>query len=290
MNYYLKLARIHHYIKNVFIVLPLFFSGSLLDRTSLINCVFGFLGFAFISSAIYVINDIVDAESDRCHPKKMHRPIASGKVSVSSGIIFASVLFALSMLTSYYSCRNNIYVIGYVLAYFVLNLLYTLKLKHYPIVDVAILASGFLLRVLFGAGIIGVQISNWLYLTVVTVSFYLALGKRRNEIVCLGQSGDSRKSLQYYNYQFLDKMMYVFAPLSIVFYSLWCIDPLTTAKIAGDYLMWTIPMVIILFMRYSYILEGTSDGDPTDVILHDIPICTIAAVYALYLILIMYIL
>lgn len=286
---YCKLLRIHHYVKNVFVLLPLFFSKELLNMSACIKCIVALFAFGFISSVVYIMNDIKDIESDRNHPKKKNRPLASGAISVKAARIFSVFIFALGTVAAIYACWNNIYSIIYLGLYFVLNVLYSHGLKNYPIVDVTILAAGFLLRVLFGGGIIGVEISDWLYLTVITISFYLALGKRRNEFKSTGGDGSSRKSLEFYNFEFLDKMMYVFASLSIVFYSLWCIDPITTQKISGERLIWTVPIVIILFMRYCYVIEGDSDGDPTDVLLHDKFMCGIAGLYALYLLAVMYI-
>lgn len=286
---YCKLLRVHHYVKNVFVLLPLFFSKELFDFSQTMKCVVAFFAFGLISSVVYIMNDIKDIESDRNHPKKKNRPLASGAISVKAGVVFAVFVFVLGAVCTAYACRDNWLSVIYIGLYFVINVMYSHGLKNYPIVDVSILAAGFLLRVLFGGGIIGVEISDWLYLTVITISFYLALGKRRNEFKSTGGDGSSRKSLELYNYGFLDKMMYVFASLSIVFYSLWCIDPITTQKISGERLIWTVPIVIILFMRYCYVIEGDSDGDPTEVLLHDKFMCCLGGLYALYLLAVMYI-
>lgn len=150
----------------------------------------------------------------------------------------------------------------YILVYILINLAYSFGLKNIPLVDVTILVFGFLLRVLYGASIINVEVSNWLYLTVISSSFYLGLGKRRNEIKKSGAK--SRKVLTYYNEEFLDKNMYMCLALSIVFYSLWC------ASHTKPMMIWTVPLVILLCMRYSMDVENDSFGDPVDVMYSDV--------------------
>lgn len=287
MKKYLKLARVKHYIKNVFILLPLFFGQKLFDINSLVKCVFAFFAFGFISSVVYIINDINDADNDAKHPTKRLRPIASGAVSKKNAIVFAVVLGILSLICVIFACRENPFSAFFIGVYFVINLLYSYGLKNYPIVDVTILASGFLLRLLFGAGIVNITVSSWLYLTVLTLSFYLGLGKRRNEL--LKQSDETRKVLKYYNYEFLDKTMYMFMAIAIVFYSLWCVDPITSARIASNKIIWSVPIVIIILLRYSYIVEGDSDGDPAEVLLHDKPLLALGLLYFLFITSLIYI-
>lgn len=284
MKKYLKLARVHHYIKNIFIFLPLFFSLKLLDGGLFIKCVLGFLGFSFMTSAVYVINDLRDLEKDRLHPKKKLRPIASGDVSVKNAIIFTAFLLILSGIFCALSCGKNYSGYLFVLMYLAFNVFYSFGGKNIPIVDIAVLASGFLLRLLFGSAISGIEISGWLYLTVLAISFYLGLGKRRNEIK-LG--GETRTVLKYYTYEFLDKMMYMFMAIAIVFYSLWCVTGLTSAKVS-DHVIWTVPVVMLICMRYSLIVEGESYGDPVDVILSDKIILMLVGVYAVMMLAFMY--
>ena len=287
MKEYIKLARFKHCIKNVFILLPLFFGHKLFDLRSAAECVLGFFAFTLLSSVIYIINDINDAENDRKHPKKRLRPIASGKISIKSGIIYACFLGICAAVCTYFACLQNPVSVVFLLVYFTLNCFYSFGLKNYPIADVTILASGFLLRLLFGASIVEIEVSSWLYLTVLSLSFYLGLGKRRNELK--RQSDSSRKVLKYYSYEFLDKMMYMFMAIALVFYSLWCADPLTVSEISPNRLVWTVPVIILILMRYSYIVEGDSDGDPAEVILHDKPLILLGAFYAVMMTLLVYI-
>jgi len=288
MKKYLKLARVKHYIKNIFILLPLFFGQKLFDLNLILKAVLGFFAFGLVSSVVYVINDINDAESDAKHPTKRLRPVASGAISKKNAIVFACILAFVSVICTFFACADNLISSSFIIVYFVINVLYSIKLKNYPIVDVTILASGFLLRLLFGAGIANIEISSWLYLTVLTLSFYLGLGKRRNEL--LRQSDETRKVLKYYNYEFLDKTMYMFMAVEIVFYSLWCVDPITIERISTDKIIWSVPFVIVILLRYSFIVEGDSDGDPAEVILKDKPLLLLGLCYFLFILSLIYLL
>ena len=181
---YMKLMRIKHYLKNVLIFLPLVFSGELLDIHNLTNCIVGFIIFSFTSSIVYIINDIKDIENDKKHPIKKKRPLPLGTVSKEEAIILALVLGVIAITLS-------IFVIGYeriiaimlLLLYLAINVAYSFGLKKKPIVDIVILVAGFLIRVLYGAVITDIELSNWLYLTVISGAFYMGLGKRRNEMI-----------------------------------------------------------------------------------------------------------
>ncbi|HHV10183.1 MAG TPA: UbiA prenyltransferase family protein [Clostridiales bacterium] len=265
MKKYFKLMRVKHYIKNVIIMLPLIFSGKFFDISLLWRTLVGVIAFSLVSSVIYIINDIRDAESDRKHPTKCKRPVASGEVSVKSARVFALVLFVASLIVNYYINRNAWAGWVFFALYFMLNIAYSLGLKNIPIVDVAILVSGFLLRLLFGSAITGIEISKWLYLTVISLSFYLGLGKRRNE-GGKQADGNTRKVLKFYNYNFLDKNMYMCMALAIAFYSLWSVDNVTVYRVGSSNLIWTVPLLILVCMKYSSIVEGNSDGDPVEVV------------------------
>ena len=285
---YMKLMRIKHYLKNVLIFLPLVFSGELLDIHNLTNCIVGFIIFSFTSSIVYMINDIKDIENDKKHPIKKKRPLPLGTVSKEEAIILALVLGLIAITLS-------IFVIGYeriiaimlLLLYLAINVAYSFGLKKKPIVDIVILVAGFLIRVLYGAVITDIELSNWLYLTVISGAFYMGLGKRRNEI--LKQGDKSREVLKCYTKDFLDKNMYVCVALCIVFYSLWCVDPTTLLKTGNNLLIWTVPVIMIILMKYSLDIEGDSYGDPVDVIVNDKILLLIVLIYALFMFGIIYI-
>ncbi len=283
---YLKLMRPKHYIKNFLIFLPLLFSGKFFSLSNLLITLGGVLCFSLVASSIYIINDIKDKEKDKKHKTKCKRPIAAGKISVRNALIFMVcllIIVALLVIILNFSLLS----IGYLGLYFLLNLLYSLGLKNVPLVDIVILVSGFVIRVLFGASLLAITVSNWLYLTVIAISFYLGLGKRRNEIVKNGSK--TRNVLKYYSKDFLDKNMYMFLTMTIIFYSLWTTDLSIVSK-SNNLLIWTVPLVIIICMKYSMDIEGESDGDPVEVIVHDKAIMALGLVYVLFLIMILYVL
>ena len=280
---YLKLMRPSHYIKNFLIFLPIIFSAKLFEHwQNLVVLSGGFLAFSLLCSCVYIVNDAIDAPKDRLHSDKKHRPIASGAVSVRAAFVLFSVLLVASGLIAVWLIRDwgsRSEILLWLGVYLILNVLYSLSLKNHPIIDVAILTSGFLIRLLYGSALTGIGASNWLYLTVIAMSFYLSLGKRRNEILAHGEKGSTRKVLKYYNQQFLDKNMYVCLGLTIVFYSLWAVDDNTIRSIGSNYLVWTVPLVILICMKYSLNIEGQSSGDPVEVLLRDKVLIALVAVY-----------
>ena len=274
MKKYLYLMRVHHYIKNILIFMPLIFSGNLTDRRKFTATLLGMIAFA-----VYIINDIRDAEKDRMHPTKKNRPIASGAVTPFHAVVLmVFILIAAVVLLVVSDATAGSYTL--VILYLFINVAYSMGLKDVPLLDVTILASGFLLRVLFGAVLTGTEVSEWLYLTVLSGAFYFSLGKRRNELQ-KKKDGDTRKVLKYYTRDFLDKNMYMCLALLNTFYALWCKD-ITNAGM--EYAMWTVPIVILICMKYSLTVEGNSEGDPVEVLLHDRVLMALCVVYGIVMI------
>lgn len=265
MKRYLKLMRIHHYIKNILVFAALACSGQFFDVEKLSSAVAAFVAFSMVSSVVYIINDIRDREKDRKHPTKCNRPIAAGTVSVKSACVLAAVLLVIAVVCNGVTFRITSTLL--LVLYFALNLGYSFGLKNIPIVDISILVAGFLIRILYGAFVTGITISNWLYLTVIALSFYFALGKRRNELKQVG--GETRKVLKAYPLNFLDKNMGMCLTLANVFYALWSMDEKTRAFYENDYLIFTVPIVLLITLKYSLDVEGDSDGDPVEVLLRD---------------------
>ena len=265
MKRYLKLMRIHHYIKNILVFAALACSGQFFDVEKLSSAVAAFVAFSMVSSVVYIINDIRDREKDRKHPTKCNRPIAAGTVSVKSACVLAAVLLVIAVVCNGVTFRITSTLL--LALYFALNLGYSFGLKNIPIVDISILVAGFLIRILYGAFVTGITISNWLYLTVIALSFYFALGKRRNELKHVG--GETRKVLKAYPLNFLDKNMGMCLTLANVFYALWSMDEKTRAFYENDYLIFTVPIVLLITLKYSLDVEGDSDGDPVEVLLRD---------------------
>ncbi len=275
---YIKLMRIKHYVKNFLIFFPIILSGNLFNMPYLIKSIYAFIAFSLATSVVYIVNDIKDKDKDKKHPIKKNRPLASGKIEIKNAIVFAIILFSLSLLFQFLAvCKITHMSYLYILVYIVINILYSFGLKDIPLLDVAILALGFIIRVLYGGSIINVEISSWLYLTVMSLAFYLGFGKRRNEFIKSGNK--SRKVLNYYNESFLDKSMYMCLAISVVFYSLWTIDITTTSK----YLIWTIPLVILIMLKYCMIVENDSFGDPVDVVTSDKILLGMIFIYGLIL-------
>lgn len=283
---YLKLIRIKHYLKNFLVFAPLLFSGNFFEVTLLLKTLLSFIAFSFTASVVYIINDIRDVEKDKLHPIKKERPIASGKVSKKEGIILAILLFIISIFINWNISTSPISFI-ILLSYLLMNIAYSFGLKNLPIIDILILSIGFLLRVFYGAVILNLNVSNWLYLTILSISFYLGLGKRRNEI---DKSKNSRKVLEHYNRNFLDKNMYMCLALTIIFYSLWCVDPINSLRFGDlNYLLFTVPIVMIICMKYSLNIEGDSFGDPVDVVFSDKTMLALIIIYGLCILLLLYI-
>jgi len=322
MKTFWQLLRVHHWIKNGLIFLPLFFSGQFLQPFLLVKNILGFLAFSLTTSVIYIINDSFDIENDRKHPIKCKRPLASGAISVSQAYTIAGALLAFALFLNFLTVNledlilllknsdfaagffadgfaarltasiqptpllNNIITWLIIAAYIILNYGYSRGLKNVPLVDIAILVSGFILRVFYGSTISNIQASHWLYLTVFALSFYMGFGKRRNEII--KQGNESRGVLKHYSYNFLDKNMYLCLALTIVFYALWTVDPATYARYGSYKLIWTVPLVMLICMKYSLNIEQRSHGDPVDVVLSDKVLLTLIILFLLIMLLLIY--
>ncbi len=284
----LRLMRPRHYIKNFLIFVSITFDRNLFNPSVMRQGLLGFAAFCLLASAVYVLNDIRDVEADRLHEVKRNRPVASGAVPIPAAWALSGTLFAaaLAIQLAAFGLRGS----GLLLAYFAVNLGYSLGLKHVPFLDIVLLVSGFVLRVVYGAAIVGSSTSAWVYLTVFALSFYLGLGKRRNELVKLPPGGGStRKVLQYYSYEFLDKFMYLCLTLAVTFYALWSADSEVASKYGTDKLVWTVPLLIIILMKYSADIESSSYGDPVDVILQDKVLLLLGALFGLVIVGLIYV-
>lgn len=286
MNRYLKLMRVHHYMKNLLVFAALVCSGQLFVPVKLCAGVLGFFAFCATSSAIYIINDIRDCEKDRRHPTKCRRPIASGAVSVCNAIILAVVLFVLAALLIAPVFKLSAALL--LLLYIVLNLAYSFGIKNVPIADITVLAAGFVIRVIYGAQLTEIIISNWLYLAVFAMSFYLALGKRRGELIQV-TDGDTRSVLKAYPLDFLNRNMTMCLTLGNVFYALWSMDQVTTAFYHNRLLIFTVPIVLLITLKYSLTIDTASDGDPVEVLIHDRALLLLVLLYLAVMLGILYI-
>ena len=288
----MNLLRVRHWIKNTLVFVPLFFNINLLGISVITDIVSGFICFSLVSSIIYILNDMRDIEKDRLHSVKCQRPLASGKISVSSAIVSLVVLsvFLAALLIILRVFGNWIYYlgsIGLLALYLLSNIGYSCGLKNVPIVDITILASGYVIRILFGALIIGVDVSVWFYLVITLGAYYLGLGKRRNEIT--NNKEGRRDVLRFYSHNFLDKNMYMCQALCVVFYALWSIDPVTIEKFHTSAFVYTIPLVLIILFKYNLNIETDNDGDPTSVLFRDKVLLLLCAIYVICVFCIIYV-
>lgn len=273
---YLKLIRIKHWIKNILIFLPIICAG-MLNSDSIVKTILGFLSFSLISSFIYIINDIKDIEKDKNHPRKKNRPLASGVVKKQTAILIAVVMLILSLSITIIINKSITNLSLYLLlSYMIINIAYSLGLKNIAIIDIVLLSSGFILRVYYGASLFDIEVSSWLFLTILNASLFLGLGKRRKELM---NTKESRIVLKDYNESFLEKFQYLTLTLTIVFYSLWTIEQNI------KYLYFTIPLLMIIFMKYCLFIEKNDEGDPITVLFEDKILILLCMIYGISMIL-----
>ena len=277
----MKLLRVNHYIKNGLVFIPLFFSLQLTWK-NIVTTGVGFILFSLAASSIYIFNDLRDIEKDRKHPKKRNRPLAKGTISLVTASYVAGILSLLAIIGSFFLNRIACFLL---IIYILLNFFYSLKLKYVPLVDICILASGYVLRIFYGAYLSDIAISGLLYLTVLSGALFMGLGKRRGELQKSENQENMRQVLKYYTYNFLDKNMYVQMGLAIVFYSVWCIN----SRSYEQKLLITVPFFVLVMLRYSMILEKDSDGDPVDVVSTDRPLQILSIIFAVLIIVMLYI-
>lgn len=247
MTHYLKLIRVNQWVKNLFVFLPLFFSGNLFNIDLLIESFYGFLIFSFVASSIYIINDYVDIEKDKKHPEKKNRPLASGKISKQNAFILFLVLLVLTCFLLW--TFGTLQVAILVGIYFLMNIAYSFKLKQVAILDVMIIAFGFLLRVFVGGYMTGILVSDWTILLVFDLALILALGKRRGELINADLQGVTRKSLDGYNLNFLNSALAITCTVAVICYMMFILSPETQSKF-HHYIIYTFVFVFAAVLRY----------------------------------------
>ncbi|MEW6388178.1 MAG: decaprenyl-phosphate phosphoribosyltransferase [Thermodesulfobacteriota bacterium] len=265
---YLQLARPHQYFKNAFVWLPLFFGYKLLDPQAVWLTFGAFLAFCLAASSVYIFNDLKDISEDRQHPVKRARPLASGAVRPGQAVVFSTVLLALSLAIVLAFLPPSIFLI--LAAYLVLNTVYSLFLKHRAIIDVFCIAVGFVLRIFAGGVAAGVPVSHWLVIMTFLLALFLALAKRRDDLMLLAQGHHTRRSLDGYSLEFIQTGMAVMAAVIIVAYILYTVSPETISKHGTDQLYLTSFWVIVGLLRYLQItLVEEKSGSPTEILVRD---------------------
>lgn len=268
----LRLIRPKQWIKNMFVFIPMFFAGELFDLHSLYLCAVTFLAYSLMASSIYCYNDIVDADADRRHPVKCHRPVASGAVSVRLAYTLMAFLAALSVaVVLLLPPEVMANVLAVVLFYYLLNLSYCSKLKQYAIVDVCIVAFGFVLRILAGGFACEVTPSNWLVIMTFLLTLFMSFAKRRDDVLRMNETGEPpRKNTVRYNLTFINQAITITASVTLVCYIMYTVSPEVTERFDTPYLYLTFVFVLLGLLRYIQIaVVDKKSGDPTKVILHD---------------------
>lgn len=268
MTHFFKLIRVHQWVKNLFLLLPLFFAGRLFDYPVLLNVLCGVLCFSLSASAVYILNDYKDIESDRQHPSKSKRPLASGKISPTVALIGAFVLLVVGFSGAWLLSGRFFFIL---LFYFVMNVAYTLKLKHIAVLDTTIIATGFVLRVMAGGAIAGVPISQWIILMTFLLALLLGFAKRRDDVLIYMESGQKmRKSVDGYNLEFINLSMVMMAGVVIVAYMMYALSEEVEQRWQTKNLFITAFPVIMGVLRYLQItfVEGRT-GNPTKILLKD---------------------
>ncbi len=269
----IKLLRPKQWIKNFFVFAPLIFSQHVFEFAYLLPSIAAFIVFSITSSAVYIINDIMDMESDRAHPKKRFRPIASGEISVKQALIFMFIL-CLIIAFSLMFLRTIFAVV--IILYFLTNLFYSLRIKNIVLLDVFFISFGFMLRVLGGAAAISVVVSSWMILTTIFISLFLAISKRRGElsqIINIDNIEKQRKVLKEYDIVFADQLNTIAAAGTIISYALYTVSERTVHTFGTEKLIYTTPFVIYGIFRYMYLMHKKNMGEsPTTIVTKDIPI------------------
>ena len=263
------------WVKNVFIFAGLLFSRNLFDPVAFLTVCTGFLLFSVAASGIYMLNDILDKENDKRHPEKQNRPIASGELAVSKAYLAGSALVGFSLLAAVFLNRVFFLIL---LAYVIMNVAYSTRLKHVVILDVMCIAFGFVFRVLAGTELAGVTASDWLIICTITISLFLGFSKRRQEISLMEEdSSNHRKVLGHYSLPLLDQMIGVATACTVMSYALYTISPETVERYGTRNLLVTVPFVLYGIYRYLYLVyEKKTGGNPAVSILGDKPLWSTA--------------
>jgi len=281
-----KSFRVKQWLKNGFVFAGLLFDGQLFNSIPFARTLIGFVIFSFVTSSVYLVNDMIDINADKNHPLKRYRPLAAGKITITQAIIAAIILTIISLSGAYYLSSTFFIICGF---YLVINLFYSKWLKHIPILDVMIIALGFVLRVAGGVSLITVKrFSPWLYVLTTLLALYIGFGKRRAELVLLeGNANQHRSVLEGYTLGFLDQLITIVSSTTIAAY---CLYTFSTPGISEGYaMMLTIPFVMFGIFRYLYLLQvQQAGGAPEEILLQDRPLQITVLLYGISILIISY--
>lgn len=277
----LKLIRPKQWTKNAFVLLPAFFGGVIFEDSYLLQALVVMMAFCFAASSIYCFNDIHDVDDDRRHPVKCHRPIASGVISIRQAYALMMLMFVLSLLTcllllpcggSNDDARTSLLgTMSVIMFYWVLNIAYCIKLKQYAIIDVCVVAFGFVLRLLGGGIATQTVCSKWIVLMTFLLTLFMSFAKRRDDVLRMEATGEApRKNTIRYNRVFMDQTLTITASVTLVCYIMYTVSPEVIAHFHSDYLYLTSIFVLVGLLRYIQIaVVDKKSGDPTKVLLRD---------------------
>lgn len=266
------LIRPAQWLKNLFIFLPMFFSGKLTDVFCWVQSLWAFLAFCFIASAIYCINDIKDIDEDRKHPRKCHRPIASAAIPVNFAIVITIILISLSYLILFTKLTATLLGgVCVISLYLVLNIAYCLGLKRYAIIDVFIISLGFVLRLALGGIVCGIWLSPWIVCLTFLLALFLAFAKRRDDVLLHEQEGVlARKNIVRYNSEYLNRTLGIIASVTMVCYIIFSVSPDVEMRLGSRYIYITSIFVLAGILRYLQItIVDRRSGSPTKILIND---------------------
>lgn len=267
---FITLLRVGQWCKNLFIFLPLFFGRKITNIHLLCSAIYAFFIFSFIASSIYCFNDIIDRKIDRLHPKKCKRPIADGSLSVFEGFLaFAFCLLISGLL--FYNANLPIHSAFILIIYFILNLFYCFFIKQFAVIDVFVIAVGFVLRLVFGGEVTDIELSEWIIVMTFLLALFLAFAKRRDDVVLQEETGKTlRNNIYKYNLAFIDQIMSVLATIIVISYIIYCISPEVTNRFNSRYVYLTTFFVLGGIIRYFQLsIVEHRVGNPTKIFLTD---------------------
>ena len=286
----LEAMRPHHWVKNAFVLAPILFSGKFADPQAWCHGLITFAAFCLASSSVYLINDLCDRQADQAHPEKRTRAVASGRLSMGGALVGAMVLTlaaaGVEVLVAILNAESDsdvlpISVVAWTAGYLVLNLLYSLWLKQKVILDVLIIALGFVLRATAGAAAIMVPISPWLVVCTFTFCLFIAIAKRRSEVIALSAdvAAAARRTSRGYDAATIEHMLTVSTAVAVMTYCVYCLAPSTVHRVGSAHMVWTIPLMVYGMFRYYLLSRHADSGDPVRVVLRDRVLWLVVALY-----------
>ena len=264
---FIAILRPHHWVKNLFVIAPLLLTPSALSHANMQSAAIGFAAFCALASAIYLLNDVLDRDADKLHPRKRHRPIASGVMTGALALEISGVLATIGFLLSLVFLPRLFAV--YLAVYLGTNLIYCLGLKHIAIIDVMIVAMGFVLRVMAGSSAVGITPTPWIVIITFLLALFLALAKRRDDVVN-ALARDHRRSLDGYTRTFLDSAVSVVLGALLVSYLIYSTDQSVIQRLGTSHIYFTVPFIVAGILRYlQIVLVEERSGSPTELVLTD---------------------